>query len=66
MPACAEIFKQSMGAKEPIRNRVVVLARQSPYKPFKNPGIDSQPGGIHSSISIPGLYKCLQIRALAT
>ena len=30
---------------------------------IRSPGIDSQPGGIDSSESIPGLHKRLQIRA---
>ncbi len=30
---------------------------------LRSPGIDSQPGGIDSSGSIPGLHKRLQIRA---
>jgi hypothetical protein len=32
---------------------------------LRSPGIDSQPGGIDSSESIPGHHKRLQIRALA-
>jgi hypothetical protein len=30
---------------------------------LRSPGIDSQPAGIDLSKSIPGLHKCLQIRA---
>jgi hypothetical protein len=30
--------------------------------PLRSPGIDSQPGGVDSSESIPGLFKRLQIR----
>jgi hypothetical protein len=35
------------------------------FKPFKEPRIDSQPGGIDASDSSPGLFKCFQIRAQA-
>jgi hypothetical protein len=35
-------------------------------KLLRSPGIDSQPGGIESSESIPGLLKRLQIRALCS
>ncbi len=67
------------------RNRVGIgllyrPARARICKPFKEPGIDSQPGGpvrqpdllyrlarLHRlAESIPGLLKCLQIRAQAT
>jgi hypothetical protein len=72
----AGIFKQSMGT----RNRVGIgllyqPARARICKPFKEPGINSQPGGPVrqpdvldqlTSESIPGLLKRLQIRAQAT
>ncbi len=77
----AGIFKQSMGT----RNRVGIGLLYRPAKacickPFKEPGIDSQPGGpvrqpcllyrltrLHRLVeSIPGLLKRLQIRAQAT
>ncbi len=51
----AGIFKQYMGALEPSRNRVVVMARQA-----------TEAGGIDSLESILGLLKSLKIRALCT
>ncbi len=53
--SCAGIFKQSMGARHPSRNRLVVPARQV-----------AQPGGIGSLESSLGLLKSLKIRALDT
>jgi hypothetical protein len=32
--------------------------------PLRSPGIDSQPGGINSSESIPGIQECWEIRVL--
>jgi hypothetical protein len=51
----AGIFKQSMGRKEPSRNRVVVPARQPTYA-----------GGIDSLKSILGLHKSFKIGAQKT
>jgi hypothetical protein len=48
----AGIFKQSMGARNQDKNRVIVPARQATLA-----------GGIHSLESIPGLHKRLKIRA---
>jgi hypothetical protein len=43
---CAGIFKQTMGARETSKNRVVILARRA-----------TQPGGISTMESILGLLK---------
>ncbi len=50
--SCAGIFKQSMGAREASKNRVVVQARQA-----------TKAGGIDFLESILGLLKSLIIRA---
>ena len=50
---CAGIFEQSVGVREPNRNRVVVPACQA-----------TQAVGIDSLESIPGPLKCLKIPSL--
>ncbi len=47
---CAGILEQSMGAKDPSRNRLVVPARRA-----------TKAGGIEPLESIPGLLKSIKI-----
>ncbi len=58
------IFKESMGARN--RGGIGLSYREPVFVDLlRRPEIDSQPGEIDSSESIPGLHKCLQIRAPA-
>jgi hypothetical protein len=52
-----------------LREYVQLFVYTCPLKPvsvdlLRSPGFDSQPGGIDSSKTIPGLHKRLQIRYL--
>ncbi len=77
----AGIFKQSMGTRKRVGIGLLYRpTRARICNPFNEPGINSQPGGpvwqpyllyrlarLHRlAESIPGLLKCLQIRAKAT
>ncbi len=81
VPAPCWYYKQSMGTWNQVGIGLLYRpTRARICKPFKEPGINSQPGGpvqqpyllyqlarLHRlAESIPGLLKCLQIRAQAT
>jgi hypothetical protein len=64
-PCCKLVFLRLSSVKNLVYTEIQLVCDRI-CKPFKEPRIDSQPGGFDSLKSIPGLLQRLQIRALGT